>query len=367
MKQTRFLTVVALGALSFLVVPSGVQAALFLGGENLQETTEEVEGDLFVAANTVAVLHRVRDDIFAAGERVSIGAAAGGDIFAAGNGVTITGQPGDDILAAGNDIRISAPNADDVMAAGATVEITAKEVRGDVYAAGQNIVISGTIAGSVRAAGEIVRVAAGTTIGGDLITYGVDQPIIEDGVTVTGETRHHRTEPREEIRGGVLIAGWVRSVAAWFVAGLVLIVLLRGAAGDVVHRTLDHSGRSLGIGAVAAAVVLPACIILAITVVGLPLAFLVMFLTGAHVIAAHALAAVALGVWLFVRLRGEKAQAAIRWQHILLGVIVLKTVTLLPVIGWLAGLAITLMAWGALLDTLWVRLRQSTSTPSTEA
>jgi hypothetical protein len=157
------------------------------------------------------------------------------------------------------------------------------------------------------------------------------------------------------------VADWVRSVVTWFVVGVVLLYLLRGAATETVTYSLARSGRSLGIGILAIVFVLPAALLLAFTIVGLPLAGLILLGTIAHLIVSHALAALIVGAWLMMRLlKSSGTAAAFKWQHVLLGVVVLKTLGLVPLVGWLAVSLVTLMTWGALLQVLWRRLRAET-------
>ena len=347
---------ITLSALA-LLVPLGAQAASFLGGERLRETTEAIESDLYIASSTVAVLHPVRDDVFAAGENVSIDADVGGDVFAAGNSIRINGRVKDDVLAAGNDVQIRTVEADDIMAAGANVRIESKTVTGSVLAAGDKIRIAGTIAGDVRTAGSDVVIASGTTIAGDLVTYGEREPVMEEGASVGGEVRHEQVERGQYSRGDqARIGNWVRSVVTWFAAGVLLLYLFRGATAEVLDQGFARSGRSLGIGVLAAVLVLPAVLLLALTVVGLPLAALVLLLAGAHLIVAHAFATLLIGSWVMTRFFKAAAASGLKWQHVLLGAVLLKTAALVPIVGWLTVCLLTLLAWGALLQVLWRRL-----------
>jgi hypothetical protein len=344
-------------ALLAALVPLTAQAATFLSGENFRETTEAVPSDLFIASSTVAVLHAVRDDVFAAGENVSIDAPVGGDIIAAGNSVHVNGRAGDDVMVAGNTVQVRAEEVDDIMAAGSTVEIADTTVAGSVLAAGERVRISGTIAGDVRVAGQDVVIASGTRIAGDVLTLGEREPVIEEGVTIGGRREHEAVERDHSWEGRFSAADWVRSVITWFIAGVLLLYLLRGAAAEVVETAFTRSGRSLGLGALAAVLVLPAAVLLAITIVGLPLAALVLLGTPVHLIIAHTLAAVIIGAWIMRRFSSSTTEPGLRWQHVLLGAVVLKTIGLVPIVGDLACAVLTLLAWGAMLSVFWRRMR----------
>jgi hypothetical protein len=252
------------------------------------------------------------------------------------------------------------------MAAGATVEIESPAIAGSVYAAGERVRISGTIRGDVRAAGEEIVIASGTTIGGDLRTFGPQAPTVEDGVVIEGE-RHHEMTERDQMmwETHLSVADWVRSVVTWFLAGVVLLYVLRGAATETVERAFAQSGRSLGLGFLAALLALPAALAAALTIIGLPLAGLIILLAAAHLIVAHALAALILGAWVVTAFfKSAATPAGLKWQHVLLGAILLKAIGLIPVVGSVAILVLMLLAWGALLQVFWRRLRSQSQAAS---
>ncbi|HLD26132.1 MAG TPA: hypothetical protein VJC05_03770 [Candidatus Andersenbacteria bacterium] len=338
----RFTSIVL--ALTLLLGVPVIAAAAFLGGEDLVETTQNIAEDLFAAGNTVSIQHGVAQDIFAAGNVVDIDAEVGQDVFAAGNQVRLTGAVGDD-----------------VMAAGATVTLSG-QVAEDAYLAGSEIMVTAEVGGNLRAAGDRIVLASGTVVAGDLITWGNAEPIIENGVTIRGSRLHRSPEQHDVASVSQTIAAWVRGVVTWFFVALILLSLTRSALTEAIGTMLGNSGRSLMVGVIAALALLPLILLAILSIVGWPVALLALLGGAAHLIVAHALAAIAVGVWTgqrFIRSE-ESAPQDIRWPQVLLGATLLGILTWLPVIGWAVGLVVTLLAWGALLQTMWRRLRSVT-------
>ncbi len=336
--------------------------AVFIRGD-ISETTEAVAGDAYVLGNTATVRHDVRDDVLAAGNSVSVTATTGGDVVAIGETVRLTGAAGDDIVAAGNKVRVAVPHADDIFAAGSQLEIDGEAIDGSVYAFGSQITISGTIDGNVRAAADEIIVTAGSTIRGDLLTFGAEEPVIAENVTISGVRQHEPIDARSE--HVVWASGLARRAVTWFVSGLLLLLLFRQLMLETVERSLTRSGRALGLGTLALVLVLPLCILLLLSQITWPLAWIVVAGMGALVTAAHAAAALVLGTWVgrLLPITAVNRQGSLPWQPLLMGVSALKLLQAVPVIGWLVVTVVTLLTLGALLDIIWQRLRYGSHAP----
>lgn len=342
-----------------LGLPAASEAARLLAGD-ITETTEAVAADVFLLGNSVTIRHAVRDDAYAAGNSVSVTADVGGDIMAAGQTIRLSGAAGDDIAVAGHEVTIAVPRADDIFAAGSALEISGEEVAGAVYLAGSRVRLSGHFVGPVRIAGEEIAVAAGTSIAGDLLTFGPREPTIEEGVTIAGSRRHQRVAEHDRLSW---IRALVRGSITWFITGLALLWLFRSLVIESAERALARSGRALGIGALGLVMMLPLGGSLLFTGVAWPLGVIVLASGGALLTAAHVASAVALGMWL-VRLAGRPAEGQVirmPWQPLIAGVVVLKLLALVPVVGWLAVTVVTALGLGALLESVWQRLRAGRS------
>ena len=338
-----------------LAVAPGAGAATFLVGEKDVSTSGAVDDDLFIVGNGVMISDDVAQDVFAGGQAVTVQSQVGGDVFAGGNFVHVKGVVNDDVLVAGEKVEITAASVDDVFAGGNRVDISSNTVvNGSVFAAGQTVTIAGTVKGSVKMAGDNMVIKSGAVIEGDLLTYGEKEPIIEEGAQVLGKTTHKVREVKEV--GRASIGRWVSSVVAWFVAGVLLIYLLPGFARRVTETAVKSSGKSIGLGLLWILLFFPALVLLMVTVVGIPIAIMLAFLTALSCMLAIVYATVTVGVWAINKI-SKSENMDIKWQHVLLGVVIYKLLGLVPLVGWLLVLAVTLLALGALLISLWQRFR----------
>lgn len=334
-----------------LIAPLSVGAATFLTDEEVS-LSEELADDLYIAGNGVTIDKNVEQDVFAGGQSIKIDANIGQDVFAVGNSVKISGTVGDDIFAGGEMVEIAVASVDDVFAVGNRVEILKDTVvNGDVFAGGQTVIIAGTVKGNVKIWGDNMVIKSGAVIEGDLTTYGDKKPVIEDGATVNGEQKHYVKEAKTVgMRGSV--AGWVSSVLAWFVLGLVLLYLVPQFTKSVTTTALQRSGKSLLVGALWALLFIPVVVLLMITVIGIPLAMIVLLLTIAFFMLAVGYSMIIVGVWTINKI-SKRENAEVSWQHVLLGVVIYKIIKLIPVVGWTIALMLTLLSLGALIWTDW--------------
>ena len=338
-----------------LLVPVSVGAATFVAGEKDVATAGEVPDDLFIAGNGVVVSDNVGQDVFAGGQSVTVESRVGGDVFAGGNFVRIRGVINDDVLVGGERVEIRAESVDDVFAAGNRVEIASDTVvNGSVFAAGQTVTIAGTVKGSVKMAGDNMVIKSSAVIGGDLLTYGEKEPVVEAGAVIRGSQEHKLKEAAPA--RGASIGQWVGGVVAWFVVGMVLVYVAPGFTRRVTATAIKRSGKSIIVGVGWALLCLPAIILLMITVVGIPAAVIIGLLTVLLGMLAVAYAMVTVGVWVMEKL-AKSESGHVSWQHVLLGGVIYKTARLIPIVGWSAALVLTLLALGALLGTAWQLLR----------
>lgn len=367
------LTVVFTGAGQYIFLTSlphtPAYAAEFLINEDRRVApSQELGDDVYAAGATIEFQHPVRGDIFAAGQAITVAGEVTGDVTAVGEQISIQNSVSDDVRTAGQRILITGTVRDDLFAAGQEVTIAAdSSVGGDAFLAGQTIALEGTINGTVRAAGD-THVGSSAIIKGDLFTYGEVEPVIEEGAQIQGVIRHTETDIRQAESRASKLTNWVRSVVTLFVLALILAFLFPRFTRDVLSAVRASPGKSALTALVWLALVGPAAILLLITIVGIPVAVAVLFVTGTLLVAASAYAALLAGSWIMKRLtQATSAPPAptstltqpppATWQEALLGAVVYESVQLLGVIGWLITAVLALFVFGAVLRTMWRYLR----------
>lgn len=355
----RYLLISAL-----LLAPLSTQAATLLADEIIAPP-DAITDDLYAAGNRIQLDHDVAGDVYVVGEEIDIQGAVAADIVAAGRRVTIAGPVQDDLFAAGETVTIKAPTLGDLFAAGATITISPETtITGDAFLAGERIDLAGTIRGDVRVAGANVRVADGTLIEGSLISYGETPPSISPGATINGDITHRQAEMKQASPLRSALLGWVRGVITWFVIGLLIILLAPAASRHLLTATRRQATAAFGLGILWLVLVIPVSLIGFITIIGVPLAFALLLLTALTWLVAIAYANIFVGHWIASRVTKQSA-SDITWQHVLLGVVIMKTLQLIPIIGWLIVLIITTAVFGATLIAAWHTLRQPSPTAPT--
>lgn len=315
--------VLLLGLLLGAVVLPGIAAAESRsGGSIVVGANETVEGDLDAFGGTVIVRGTVTGDLNAFAGSVRIDGTVGGDVDAAG---------GDIVL--GPDGRIG----------------------GNFAAGGGTVRIDGTVAGDAEVGAEEIRLGPTARIDGDL-TYGGNLSRAT-GATIGGSISEGDVQVGVGPVGGLpALPGWLSTVYGMLVnlaLGAVLILAFPRFSRSVRERAVGTPFRSGGVGLLTVIAVPVALVLLAITIVGIPLMLLGTFLFGVAVWIGALYGRIAVGSWLV-----SLADIDNQWLDLVVGVLLIGAVTQLPWIGGAVELAVFLLGFGALAATLSRRFRR---------
>ena len=358
---------------------AGARAQNF--GEIVTETG--VIGENLVAAGrSVTVDADVGGDVVAAGQDVHIGGRIRGDILAGGETVGSTGEIEGDVRIAGRVAEIDASVAGDVMAAGAEVSIAdGAAVAGRAWLAGRDVTVAGTVGRDLRIAaraaaisGEVdgdaivwaedIRIESTAHIADDFTYRSVAEADIDPAARIDGDVTFIRSERPRRFTGRVLAAaGGVGLVmaAGLFVLGIVQVLLAPGLMVGAA-RTLGASKmKSLAVGAAVFLSVPFAMLLLAVSIVGVPLLIVTV---AAYVVAlatAFFVASLAIG-GRALRLFGGGAGAthASRIGTLAVGILILFVLGWIPLLGALVGLVALILGLGAVL----IEARRRSARPS---
>lgn len=333
---------------NMVVAPSG-------GGDEVAagrsvEIAMPVDGDVAVAGREVAVTAPVDGYVMAAGADVAIDASVGDDLWAAGRRVTVTAPVGDSARLAGAEVRLE-PEAEvrgDALVAGRSVEVRAP-VRGNLTITGQRALLASEVDGTVEARTGMLELAPGAVIRGDLIARGPNAPDIASGARVDGEVSFDEIRP-----AGPSLRGWLSTWAFGFLALLVLGAVTAGPAprwtARVAERVRDRFGASLllGLGAMLLVVVLVP--LFAFTLVGAPLAVMLLAAWTALVLISGVFVSLRLGAWALGRFFHRPAALPnARFAALTTGALLVSFLASLPWIGAIAWIVVPLVGVGALL------------------
>lgn len=216
----------------------------------------------------------------------------------------------------------------------------AGRVDGEVLLISGDLTVAGRVDGDVFVADGVTRLLPRAVVTGDL-SYGDDRPRVAEGAAVGGTIEK---EDWPDAGGGLafLIGGFVIWLAVGISAallGLLLLLIAPRAADAIYDRARERIGPLIAIG-IAIGIVLPVLIVLAaVTLVGLPLAIGL----GLALLPIGAVAYVA-SAWALGRVVVKPPRS--RYLSFLAGLAILRLLALIPVLGFLVGLAAVVFGLG---------------------
>ena len=329
----------------------------------------EAGGDRFSAGDSVTVSTPVAADLLAAGGTVDVDTRVGGDILAVGGNVRLKGDVDAGVFAGGGQLTLNARVKRSVRAAGGQVEIGPKaELGGNLSVAGGQIRIEGPVFGYVQAAGGNITLDG--PVGGDVWATG-GRLTLGPNARIAG-TLHYASkgellqDPAAVVKGGIerldFDVAWPRAhneprparFAGWiWIAGLmVLAAVLVGIAPAFTTRASEMLRKRplfvLLLGFIVLVCVPVAAVILLITVIGLPLALLVLLLYPVLLLIGYESTAIGLSDWALQRFAGDRITPVSRATAAAGAVFLIALLARLPVVGGLVAFLALIAGLGAI-------------------
>lgn len=329
-------------------------------------------GDSFRAG--MSVLHDAAgtDDLFMTGDRVTGKADITGSAFLAGRKVTMEGAANGDVYAAGEDVAIQGDVSGDASLLGRTVSVA--DVGGDLRVAASELQLSGNVGGNAIIAAT--DVAFDATVAGD-VTLGAERVDWGDAASIAGRLIVYEEEP-----GGLQVPERVASVdrverreaekqdepqrsqgSQWLpsigdflsevivvtVLAALIAALLPKRLADMQRRVLSRPIHTFWLGFLSMSAVIGASVLLAVTIIGLPLVVVLVLLAVVGTIAGYAVAAYVLGARLLLA-AGRPDPDSFRNRAVAAGTGALATavIGLIPFLGWLFAVVLALAGIGAI-------------------
>lgn len=346
----------------------------------------DVNGDVEANMGQVVISGSVTGDVKARMGEIIVDGSVGGNLTADLGAARINGTVGGDVGSGFGELRIGGAVAGDVSSKGGKVLITGI-IEGDVILdqgvveLGPDAVVSGRI---YVARGQVQKAATaivgGTVEIGEEVTpaelieddpepgyrfEGVEENLVE---TVTKEVREtierslrdvrfmpHMVRTREWFVYPYPFMGFYGNVARGVLNMLIMFALAAftytlfprhvKAAGDAISA---KTGPVIGWGLLAAVLAIPLMILLAITIIGIPLIFVeIIFLAAAAVLGYTGIVEL-----VGSRVIGAASKTAVNpLGAIALGVLIIGLIAMIPVLGGLVSLAVFVLAIGAALVT----------------
>ena len=324
----------ALPLLTFSVVILGLVVLLPLPAHAAEQ---RLVGDVVVGP------HTVEHDVSTGAGDLEVRGLVENDVHSGFGDVLVSGKVKGDIDAGFGDVKIEGP------------------VEGDVNAGFGDVYVNAPVNGDVSVGQGDVDLGPEAAISGNLECESGEITGNTDAVKGDMMARGMAFDFDESHGPGILgFVGWLFAALAFAACA----VLAAGPLGAAARRVEDSAGRSFVYGLISLPVFFVLCVVLAVTVIGIPLllllvpAYLALLFFGALV------AAFFLGTRVLMvtgRYRVGNALAAV------VGAMILAATTFIPVLGDLLLYALTLLGTGAAILALFSRRRPRASHPSYEA
>lgn len=273
-------------------------AQSFRSGNNVNTGTDEKIGQtLFAAGATVDINSEVDGDVFCAGRTVTVSGVVHGDVICAGQSVTVSGVVDGDVRLAGQSVTLGAQVAGNATVGGQTFVLTSEgkigrdisigstsatldgDVGRDVALGSSEVILDGRVGRNVVGTVENLNVSSRADVRGDL-TYTSNNELNRSDKAKIGGTVSRITPPKQESERGAVFGFQL----IWFIYWLLAFVLLTFVLTLLFPRLIDRASRHgmpwpwkpLLVGLLASIIVPIGFIVAAATVVGLPLALIIL-------------------------------------------------------------------------------------------
>jgi cytoskeletal protein CcmA (bactofilin family) len=364
--------------------------------------SKPVYEDFYIAGGNITINAPVYGDLIIAGGTIVINDTVTSDILLAGGNVSFNGFVGDDIRCAGGNIHISGNVAGDVVSSGGTIIIDQGVTIGGLMASGGNITINGTVSGAIKGAfGELQlngtaekdldcrgrKITINGSVGGKSLLSATDI-IIGSNAAFNNDIRYWNKKGsvdfKQSVKNGtatfdpslrIQTGEWYYLGAItvlgllWYLAMVLLMIMIvqylfsatfQKAAGIAFNSTL----KSLGSGFLFFIAVPVLSVIAFITVAGVPVGLILLF--GYIILALLATIITAAVTANWFNNRREKKWRYWKMVFAAFGIfIVLKSVSLIPFVGFVVTAIMICIAFGSiLLQINWKRKKTTEPIPA---
>ncbi|MDB4992534.1 MAG: hypothetical protein JWL75_779 [Parcubacteria group bacterium] len=353
-----FLLPLAAGAATLGSTSTTVPTNAYLAQSSV-DITKPLPADLVTAGLSVKVDAPVAGDVLAVGGTLTVSKGADGNVRVIGGKVMVSGPVAKDLAAAGGTVHLYGP-ARTIYAAGGSVDVEGGS-SGNVTIYGVNVFLSGDYAGNVSVvASNQFTLGENTHIHGTLSYSAPSSLKVPAAAVIDGGARYsgaYAYVPTNEQAHQYAVLGTIIFFAVRVFAGIIVAGLIAGLftafseriVGMLYVRDWKKLLKLFLIGLAIGILTPVLCLFLLISFVGAGLSFLLIVLYALLALLAYAFAGMFLGAVLrYTLLYKIKGTHEFSWRDAVLGTVILHAVGLIPFIGTIILVLLTLMCAGAL-------------------
>ncbi len=316
----------------------------------------EIKGDAFLVGGLVTVNGKVDGDLFVLGGKVNINGQVGESIRVLGGDVTVnTGVGRNILLLCGNCVvtqRTDIPGS--LLVAAGNFELAASRIGKGFRYFGNRLYLNSEIAHEAFVvAEEEFLLGPKASVSGDLKYTGGKEVIISQGATVSGTILYQRAEDAEEFPrffgAKALLESYKRvepvvegvRIIVSLAIGYLLLGLFSKWFEKVTMAISKRPVAALGWGMLVAAGLPVIAVLLAITIVGIPITVILAIIAYLGYVAAGYLVSFYIGRRVLLPRFGER-----RGWAMLVGLVIFYLIGLIPVLGQTIKVGLSIWAIG---------------------
>lgn len=320
---------------------------------------EVIDDDLFVGAQTANIEGTVNGDVFVGAQTAKITGVINGNLHVGANTLYLGGIIKGNVYAGGQSILVNNGQiGGSLLVGGATVDIDKNSsIGGSVFAGAGALSINSLIKRNVFAGTGSLVVGNEAKIGKDLYYATGDkisQVNISSGATIDGaihksvvKTTQKRIEPKKEN----MVAAWAEirlfskiiSFLSALIVGYIFLKLFKNDFLKTSELVTRSFWKNLGIGFLLTIALIPGLIIMLITVVGIPIAGLVLLLFSLYTYLAKIVVGASFGGWMTKRFNWKLST----YWTFALGLLAIYILKVIPLVGFTTDLVVAWSGIGA--------------------
>lgn len=342
------------------------ESKYFSGESYVLKQGETVDGDLFVFSNSIRIEGVVTGEAFLFGSSVAVPGEIAGDAFIIGDDVDLSGHFITDARVLGNSVDLAGVYDGEVSVAGRHVDITAT-VGGVVNAAGETVSAAGTFADTVNLHARKVLLAPDARFDKDVNVF-AEELVKADSVAIAGTFNQLVGEEYARVKeikeaGGRWVAPvfWLVTLCGIIIVGLIVRALFPNFVGKTTEMVYHHFLPDLGWGVLTLVLMPILILILVVTLVGIPLAFLTLLAFIVALYLGKLFVAVAAGGFVISRVSKKETPF---WARLVVGALLVYLVLAIPVLGWFVALLVYCLGVGAIVNLMVSSRKKSAPAPA---
>jgi len=366
----RFLLVLAALFLFFIPVlsdPSVSLAADFRGDETISVGPDAHNlSNLYLFGNTISLDAPVQNDVVAAGKIVNLDGTVSGSIMtagstivmkntvgnsirAAGGTITLYGTVSRDFVVAGGDITIdkSASIGGDLIFAGGTLTVNGP-VKGKIYVTGGKVILNSTVGQGVNGHIEHLTLGPKAVVHGDLKYSSEQQAAMSPQARVDGKVTFDQQKSKHQDTTNTFISSFVYKLIIDIILSVLFIYFFGKFCLPVIESMRLRPVKNVATG-FGFTFLFPIAAVVMLVLIWLGVAAFLIY--GLILVISLFLSKIFVGreIMKWYEGRSDKKNVyKLDWKAGVVGAIVFAVVTLIPVLGWLVGGVLFLIAVGAL-------------------